>query len=304
MTITEGSAGATSRQRSPAEGRIRIREGTPADAEVCGRIFYQAFHAIASQHNFPTEPSSPEFTAWMAAQMLARPGFWAAVAERDGEVVGSAFVDQRSAVAGIGPVTVAPAAQDRGVGRSLMDAALRRARAAGAPSVRLVQTAYHYRSLALYAKLGFEVREPLSVLQGPPIGRAIPGHAVRPAIPADLEACDAVCRSVHGHDRSGQVRDAIQARSAMVVEHDGRISGYATGFGYAEHAVGETNEDLKALLCAAEGFIGLGFLLPSRNTALLRWCLACGLEVVQQSTLMTIGLYNEPAGAWLPSILY
>jgi len=25
---------------------------------------------------------------------------------------------------------------------------------------------------------------------------------------------------------------------------------------------------------------------------------------VQQSTLMTIGLYNEPAGAWLPSIVY
>jgi hypothetical protein len=25
---------------------------------------------------------------------------------------------------------------------------------------------------------------------------------------------------------------------------------------------------------------------------------------VQQSTLMTIGLYSEPAGAWLPSIVY
>jgi hypothetical protein len=29
-----------------------------------------------------------------------------------------------------------------------------------------------------------------------------------------------------------------------------------------------------------------------------------GLRLVQQSTLMTIGLYNEPKGAWLPSIGY
>jgi GNAT superfamily N-acetyltransferase len=236
--------------------------------------------------------------------MLDHPGFWSAVAVRDGKVVGSAFVDLRSAIAGIGPVTVAPAEQDRGVGRLLMDAALRHTRAAGAPGVRLVQTAYHYRSLALYAGLGFEVRGMLSVLQGPPIGRTIPGRQTRLATPADLGACDAACRRVHGHDRSGEVRDAIQARAAMVVEHDGRVTGYATGFGYADHAVGETNDDVKALLGAAEAFVGLGFLLPSGNTALLRWCLDHGLKIVQQSTLMTIGLYNEPAGAWLPSILY
>jgi hypothetical protein len=29
-----------------------------------------------------------------------------------------------------------------------------------------------------------------------------------------------------------------------------------------------------------------------------------GLRIVQQSTLMTVGLYNDPAGAWLPSIAY
>jgi GNAT superfamily N-acetyltransferase len=283
---------------------IRVREGVPADAEASARVFYQAFAAIATRHNFPIEVPSPEFATWKIAQMLGHPGFWAAVAERDGEIVGGAVADLRSAIAGIGPVAVAPAEQDRGVGRLLMEAALERVRAAGAPGVRLVQTAYHYRSLALYAKLGFEVREMLSVLQGPPIGRAVPGRQTRPATPADLAACDAICRRVHGLDRSGEVRDAIGARTALVAEHDGRITGYATGFSYADHAVGETDDDLKALLGAAEGFIGLGFLLPSRNTALLGWCLGHGLKIVQQSTLMTIGLYSEPAGAWFPSILY
>jgi hypothetical protein len=50
--------------------------------------------------------------------------------------------------------------------------------------------------------------------------------------------------------------------------------------------------------------MGLGVFVPSRNAELLRWCLRGGLRVVQQSTLMSIGLYNEPAGAYLPSILF
>jgi len=44
--------------------------------------------------------------------------------------------------------------------------------------------------------------------------------------------------------------------------------------------------------------------VPLRNGALFQWCLAHRLRVVQVLTLMTIGLYNEPAGAYLPSVLY
>jgi hypothetical protein len=70
------------------------------------------------------------------------------------------------------------------------------------------------------------------------------------------------------------------------------------------HAVGETNEELKALIGAAPAFLGPGFLLPSRNWELFRWCLEHGLRIVQPMNLMSIGLYNEPAGAFLPSILF
>ncbi|MGC9962400.1 MAG: GNAT family N-acetyltransferase, partial [Acidimicrobiales bacterium] len=38
--------------------------------------------------------------------------------------------------------------------------------------------------------------------------------------------------------------------------------------------------------------------------ALFRWCLEHRLRVVQVMTLMSIGLYNEPAGSYLPSIQY
>ena len=285
-------------------GDLVVREATEADAEDCGRIFYDAFESIAVRHNFPVEPGSPEFTRYKTADMLASPGLAALVAERAGEVVGSAFVDERDAIAGIGPVTVDPAAQDDGVGRALVEAALRRERERRVAGVRLVQTAYHHRSLALYAKLGFAVREPLSVLQGEPPAISVPGTTTRPAEADDLAECSAVCTQVHGHARSGELRDAIAAETATVVERGGRIRGYATGFGYGWHAVAATNDDLLALLASAHGFMGLGILVPSRNSQLLRALLEAGMRIVQPSTLMTIGLYNEPEGAYLPSILY
>jgi hypothetical protein len=185
-----------------------------------------------------------------------------------------------------------------------MEVALERERERGAAGVRLVQTAYHYRSLALYAKLGFVVREPLSVVQGPPPALSTPGRGVRPADEEDLVPCEELCVRVHGHGRKRELQDAITAGTARVVERPGGVCAYATGLGYGWHAVAETNEDLIALLSSAEAFMGLGILVPSRNAELLRWCLAYGLRIVQQSTLMTLGLYNEPAGAYLPSILF
>jgi GNAT superfamily N-acetyltransferase len=293
----------TKTMQAPAAD-VTVREATAADAESCGRIFYDAFASIAGRHNLPIEPGSPEFTRFKAGEMLAHDAIAGLVAERDGNVLGCAFVDERAAIAGIGPVTVDPAAQDGGVGRALIHAALERERARGAAGVRLVQTAYHYRSLALYAKLGFAVREPLSVLQGPPPLLSLPGLGVRTAREEDVAACGDLCVRVHGHDRSRELRDAIAAGTAAVVERPGRISGYATGFGYGWHAVAETNEDIIALLASAQAFMGLGILVPSRNAELLGWCLAHGLRIVQQSTLMTIGLYSEPVGAYLPSVVF
>ena len=281
-----------------------VREATPEDGDDCARIFYDAFASIATRHNLPIEPPSREFTRFMVEGMLANDGFVGLVADRGGEVLGSAFVDERTAIAGIGPVTIDPAAQDVGVGRRLMEAVLQRERDRGTAGVRLVQTAYHYRSLALYTKLGFVVREPLSVIQGTPPALSVPGLGVRAAREQDLAACNELCARVHGHHRGRELRDAIGAGTAHVVEHPGGICGYASGFGYGWHAVAETNQDLIALIGSAHAFMGLGILVPTRNAELLRWCLAHGLKLVQQSTLMTIGLYNEPSGAWLPSITY
>jgi hypothetical protein len=158
--------------------------------------------------------------------------------------------------------------------------------------------------MSLYTKLGFAVREPLSCIQGPPLRTEVPGRRVRPARDADVAACNDVCLRVHGHTRDGEVRDAVAQGSAVVVEHDGRVTGYATGIAFFAHAVGETGADVEAMIAAAPAFVGPGFLVPTRNTALMRWCLEHGLRIVQPMTLMTIGAYDEPRGAYLPSISF
>jgi hypothetical protein len=98
--------------------------------------------------------------------------------------------------------------------------------------------------------------------------------------------------------------EAVQQGTAVVVERGGRITGYASSLAFFGHATAETNVDLQALIASADSFGGPGILIPSRNNVLFRWCLSNGLRVVQPMTLMTAGLYNEPAGAWLPSILF
>jgi hypothetical protein len=45
-------------------------------------------------------------------------------------------------------------------------------------------------------------------------------------------------------------------------------------------------------------------LVPTRNDELFRWCLQNDLGLVHHPALMTIGLYNEPNGPYLPSVLY
>jgi hypothetical protein len=194
--------------------------------------------------------------------------------------------------------------QNRAMGRRLMDAVHKRATEKNFAGVRLIQAGFHTRSLSLYAKLGYDVREHLACMQGNALGISIEDHVVRPATEADLDACNRLCTQVHGHDRGGELRDAIERGSATVVEHEGRITGYATVIGFFGHAVGETNKDLKALIGATKEFAGPGFLLPTRNGDLFRWCLSNGLRITQPMTLMSKGLYNEPAGAFLPSILY
>jgi predicted N-acetyltransferase YhbS len=283
---------------------VRLRRATPEDVEQCGRICYDAFASIADAHRFPHEFPAVEAAIGMISGLTNSAGFVGFVAELDGGIVGSNFLDVRSPIHGLGPITVDPGIQDGGVGRALMAAALDHSDGQGALGVRLLQAAYHNRSLSLYAKLGFAVREPFAVLQGEPLGGLPGGPDVRTADRNDLDVASQLCVRVHGHERSGELIDALERGTATVVERDGRITGYSTGIAFFGHSVAETDADLQALIGAAPGFGGPGFLLPLRNAGLLEWCLDHGLRVVQMMNLMSVGWYREPEGAYLASVTY
>jgi GNAT superfamily N-acetyltransferase len=287
---------------------VIVRPAKPEDSEACGKICYNAFASINAAHGFPCDFPGPEAAIGLLSTLFSLPGFFCVVAECEDCIVGSNCLDERSIIMGIGPITIDSAAQNLGAGRKLMQTALNRANERGAAGIRLVQAAFHNRSLSLYTSLGFDIREPLSCIQGRVQGQtlesSIPGCHARPATPDDLSACNALSHRVHGFDRGVDLAQAIEHGTARVVERAGRITGYTSHLGFFGHTTAETNLDLQSLIASAESLAGSGILVPSRNSALLRWCLANGLRVVQPMTLMSIGLYNDPAGAWLPSILF
>ncbi|HEX4174190.1 MAG TPA: GNAT family N-acetyltransferase, partial [Acetobacteraceae bacterium] len=265
---------------------------------------YSAFKSISDQHRFPADFDTPETAHSVASLLLSHPKFYGVIAEDNGHLLGSNFIDLRSSIVGLGPISVDPEAQNQGVGRQLMLAAMEEAQRRGCAGIRLVQIAYHNRSLCLYTTLGFRSRCPLSIMQGKPLHQRFPGYEVRRATRADADACNALCHRIHGFDRRQELDESVAQDSLIVVEHLGVISGYTNGLGFFTHTVADSNRSLMALIAAAPAFPGPGFFVPTTNFEVFNWCLQQGLRLVAQATYMTIGLFNEPDGAWLPSVLY
>lgn len=283
---------------------VNLRPARIEDADKLGTIAYEAFKNIAEAHNFPPDFPSAEVGIGLAGMLLARPDIYGVTAEIDVAIAGSNFLWEGDEVAGVGPITIDPTLQNSSIGRELMLDVMRRSDELGKASVRLVQAAYHNRSLALYTKLGFNTVEPLSVMYGDPVNSAIPGYIVRALTADDIDAANDVCLAVHGISRRIEMGGSVQQGTGLVVEHGGKITGYSTIIGFFGHAVGETNNELKALIGAGREYAGPGFLLPTRNSEMMRWCMENGLRILQPMTLMSRGVYQEPRGAFIPSILY
>ncbi|MDT7813560.1 MAG: hypothetical protein QOJ42_3476, partial [Acidobacteriaceae bacterium] len=219
---------------------VVVRTAAPEDSPACGQICYNAFSTINAAHGFPCDFPGSEASIGLLSMMFSRPDFYCVVAEVDGRIVGSNCLDERSAVRGVGPITIDPSAQNLGVGRKLMQAVMDRANGGGTPGIRLVQAAFHNRSLSLYTSLGFDIREPLSCMQGQTLERSIPGCVVRPAKPDDADACNALSRRIHGFDRGVELAQAIGQGTARVVERGGRVTGYTTHLGFFGHSTAES----------------------------------------------------------------
>lgn len=282
---------------------ITLREARINDAKECGAICYEAFRLVSQQYNFPPNFSSANGSVETLSKIISCLGFWGVVAVVNGQIIGSNFIDQRSKIVSFGPITVHPNMQNKGLGRRLMEYVLQRLSSNGLFAGRLVQSTYHNRSLCLFAKLGFEVREQMSIIQGSLVNVRNSRQNIRSATMDDLDACRNLSAKIFCDERETEIMDAISRCEATVVEHSGHISGYATAGTLGSYCIGETNEDLKALISAKPQISGCGFLLPLRNSELFRWCLEHRLRVICPMTLMTIGCYNEPRGMYIPSFV-
>ncbi|WP_085027259.1 GNAT family N-acetyltransferase [Ensifer aridi] len=143
------------------------------------------------------------------------------VAIEDARVVGTVLVTPYKAdCATINMVIVDEAMRGRGLGRTLMDAALR---IAGDRPLRLVATA---EGLPLYEKLGF--RETGRVLQHQGVvGEVAAPPGIEAATAADIDAIAALDRRAFGADREGLVAYLAKAGKFAVLRRDGRVSGFA-----------------------------------------------------------------------------
>jgi GNAT superfamily N-acetyltransferase len=199
---------------------ILLREANSDDAATLGAICYDALRTICDRHGFPPDFPNAEVPTGLFEHVIPRDDVYTVVAEIDGRIVGSNVLWENGEIAGIGPITVDPDAQGSAVGRRLMEDVLRRAKEGGFEGVRLVQTPFNNLTMSLYSKLGFDVKEPLSVMHGPALNSDVPGHEVRAATMDDIEQCDALCRRIHGHDRHGDLAEAIQQGTARRDKYD------------------------------------------------------------------------------------
>ena len=283
--------------------QVTLREVEPGDTETCARIVFDAFGAIHDHHRFPRDFPVPEAAAGMMGMWIPHPDVWGVVAEVEGRIVGSNFLDERDSIRGVGPITVDPEGQNAGVGRRLMEAVLERGK--DASGIRLVQDGFHMRSLSLYTSLGFDVTASCVLMSGEPRGSAVEGVEVRPLTEDDLEECDALCKAVHGFARAGALRDSLAAFAPFAAVRDGRIVAYATTLTFwpMAYGVAEDEEAMKALLLGAAADEPHALLVPLQS-GLFRWCLEQGLRAVKPMNVMARGEYQEPQGSWFPSVLY
>ncbi|WP_138933254.1 GNAT family N-acetyltransferase [Roseovarius arcticus] len=291
---------------APVQSAIEIRKAAPGDTGAVARILYEAFRRFHESRGFAPDFPNLETATGIAAAQIEDPNNYGVVALSKGRIVGSNFLTEDDPIHGVGPISVDPDFQDSGVGRLLMQAVIKRGEKAS--GIRLLQDAFNTKSMALYASLGFRVREPLVVMTGRPREGMSAGMRVRPMASTDLIAADNLARRVHGYARAVELRTALARGTPVVLERGGRIRAYMTmpNLWLLNHGVAETWADLTALLLGVGAVSDdpIGFLTPIRNAELFSWCLGQGFTVVKPMTLMTRGAYTEPRGAWFPSVLY
>jgi len=281
-------------------------ELVPATADHIPRlsvICHEAFSALHDRCGIERDIPSPEVGEMIIGQVVQRPDYTGVMAVLDGEIVGSNFLCFGDEVAGVGPITVDPTVQSKGVGRALMQWVIDEARRREIRQTRLFQEAINITSLSLYTALGFDWRDSAVLMQAAPAAEEDP--EVRPITADDLSAIADLSHLAYGFSRAGDAAQLIQFQIPGFLKlRGGKPVGYmfATLFG---HAGAETDEDLLGLAAQAARHLPpplAKFICPMARAGLFRKAMAAGHRTGKVLSYMSLGDYTPPTGAHFPSI--
>lgn len=278
---------------------ITIRQATQNDIETCAEAMYVAFITVDKKHGFPSYFTDLNHAKDAARSLITNPHGYGIVATDNNQVIASAFMNEKRPIRAIGPVSVHPNYQGRGIGRQLMEHLLDRAQ--NAPSVRLTQDAFNTTSLSLYTSLGFALVESLVWIEGKFKNMPQNVPQVSPITQKNRAECIALCQKIMGFDR---VPDNLT--DAHCIIQNGHITAYTVGLSTDGYTVAETENDMHALMLgiAAQKPGTLSCLIPTRHTSLLLWCLTEGFKIRKPLNLMVKGHYQIPNGIYFPNLLY
>lgn len=77
---------------------LALRPAIPIDGPELGRICFEAFRSIAERHGYRLDIPSVDAGVGLLSYLTGHPGVYGVVAESDGRIVGSNFMDERSAI--------------------------------------------------------------------------------------------------------------------------------------------------------------------------------------------------------------
>ncbi|HKW30400.1 MAG TPA: GNAT family N-acetyltransferase [Verrucomicrobiae bacterium] len=277
----------------------------PQHIPELARICFEAFKGIHDRHAFPRDIPNIELATHIIGLFLSGKNFHGVAARVDGRLVGSNFISCMDPVGGVGPITVDPAYDGRGVGRALMKSVLDYARQNGIAEVRLQQDSFNTKSFSLYASLGFDLRTPIGLMDAK--AAAAPDPTVRPATAADLPALEELSRRLYKCVRRGEIAMLMDLKIPVFLrECGGKVIGYFIP-GFLGHGAAETESDALALIGETMRHVPPEFTLffcPLIPGNFYRAVLKSGHRLRKIMTYMTVGPYEPPEGIWLPSIGY
>jgi GNAT superfamily N-acetyltransferase len=267
------------------------------------RICHLAFNTLHQRHQ--VAPDFPTQDAARAAMdvVLRRPDYPGVVAVEGGRILGSNFLMLADEVAGVGPITVEPGEQSRGVGRLLMQWAIdeARRRRGDRPHVRLFQESVNAASLSLYTRLGFRWRDSAAVMFPEPRKST----RCRPLTADDLDDVERLSVETYGYSRRNDAARLLEMGiPGTKCERHGRNAAYhfATLFG---HGAAETGHDLiEAAAHTASGVDRpVSVTIVPMSQDLFAAALDAGFRVAKTLSYMSLETYRPPKGPCTPSIL-